>query len=92
MKQPPQIKAPPVPHFGLPFQPHLPEDRHIELCPFSFEEREQERRALKEKKLEERRLEEVKSFEPSVLVEVTHARVFIAVSGAAVQGPAATRL
>lgn len=68
MKPPPQIKAPPVPHFGLPFQPHLPEDRQVEVCPFSFEEREQERRALKEKKLEERRLEEVKSPEPSVLV------------------------
>ncbi|CAF91257.1 unnamed protein product, partial [Tetraodon nigroviridis] len=58
VKEPPHIKAPPAPHFGLPFQPHLPEDRHVEVCPFSFEEREQERRVLKEKKLEERRLEE----------------------------------
>lgn len=96
MKEPPQIKAPPVPHFGLPFQPHLAEDRHTEVCPFSFEEREQERRVLKEKKLEERRLEEVKSSEPSVLVlqdngEVTTC-VFVAVSGASVQGPAAARL
>lgn len=59
MKQPPPIKAPPVPHFGLPFQPHLPEEHQVEVCPFSFEEREQERRALKEKKLEEWRLEKV---------------------------------
>lgn len=67
VKQPPQIKAPPAPHFGLPFQPHLPEDRHLDVCPFSFEEREQERRALKEKRLEERRLEEVRSFGASSL-------------------------
>lgn len=66
MKPAPPFKAPPVPHFGLPFHPHLPEDRHVEVCPFSFEEREQDRRVLKEKKLEEKRLEEVKSSEPSI--------------------------
>lgn len=31
----------------------------MEVCPFSFEERERERRALKEKRLEEKRNEEV---------------------------------
>lgn len=49
-----------MPHFGLPFQPRLPEDHHVDVCPFSFEERERERRALKEKRLEELRNEEVK--------------------------------
>uniref|UniRef100_UPI0037E955A1 targeting protein for Xklp2 isoform X2 n=1 Tax=Semicossyphus pulcher TaxID=241346 RepID=UPI0037E955A1 len=62
VKQPSPIKAPPVPHFGLPFQPRLPEHHHVEVCPFSFEERERERRALKEKKLEEKRNEEVPQF------------------------------
>lgn len=48
-----------MPHFGLPFQPRLPEHHHMEACPFSFEERERERRALKEKRLAELRNEEV---------------------------------
>lgn len=61
VKQPPHKKAPAVPHFGLPFQPQLPQNRHVEVRPFSFEEREQERRVLKERKLEDKRLEEVKS-------------------------------
>lgn len=61
VKPPSPIKAPPVPHFGLPFQPRLPGNHHVEVCPFSFEEREQERRALKEKRLEEKRNEEVES-------------------------------
>lgn len=59
MKPPSPIRAPPVPHFGLPFQPRLPEHHHMEACPFSFEERERERRALKEKRLAELRNEEV---------------------------------
>lgn len=59
VKQPSPIKAPPVPHFGLPFQPRLPEHHQVEVCPFSFEERERERRVLKEKRLEEMRNEEV---------------------------------
>ena len=48
-----------MPHFGLPFQPQLQENHHVEVCPFSFEERDRERRALKEKKLEEKRSGEV---------------------------------
>ncbi|XP_038577520.1 targeting protein for Xklp2 isoform X2 [Micropterus salmoides] len=62
VKRPSPIKAPPVPHFGLPFQPRLQENHHVEVCPFSFEERERERRALREKKLEEKRNEEVPQF------------------------------
>ncbi|XP_010795046.1 LOW QUALITY PROTEIN: targeting protein for Xklp2 [Notothenia coriiceps] len=67
VKQPSPIKAPPVPHFGLPFQPQLQENHHVEVCPFSFEERDQERRALKEKKLEEKRNEEVPHFKAQLL-------------------------
>lgn len=59
-KKPAPFKVPPVPHYGLPFQPRLQDGHHVEVCPFSFEERERERRALKEKKLEEMRNEEVR--------------------------------
>ncbi|XP_034074377.1 LOW QUALITY PROTEIN: targeting protein for Xklp2-like [Gymnodraco acuticeps] len=67
VKQPSPIKAPPVPHFGLPFLPQLQENHHVEVCPFSFEERDRERRALKEKKLEEKRNEEVPHFKAQPL-------------------------
>lgn len=67
VKPPSPVKAPPVPHFGLPFQPRLPENHHVEVCPFSFEERERERRALKAKKLEEMRNEEVPQFKAQPL-------------------------
>ncbi|KAG7239815.1 hypothetical protein INR49_028343 [Caranx melampygus] len=65
-KRPSPVKAPPVPHFGLPFQPRLPETHHVEVCPFSFEERERERRALKEKRLEKQN-EEVPQFKAQPL-------------------------
>lgn len=69
MKPPSPVKAPPVPHFGLPFQPRLPEKHHVEVQPFSFEERERERRVLKEKKLQENRNEEVEShFNPTCVL------------------------
>ncbi|KAG8002948.1 Targeting protein for Xklp2-B [Nibea albiflora] len=67
VKPPSPIKAPPVPHFGLPFQPRLAENHQVEVCPFSFEERERERRALKEKRLEEMRNEEVPQFKAQPL-------------------------
>ncbi|KAF1390953.1 hypothetical protein PFLUV_G00063450 [Perca fluviatilis] len=67
VKQPSPIKAPPVPHFGLPFQPQLQENHHVEVCPFSFEERDRERRALKEKRLEEQRNGEVPHFKAQPL-------------------------
>uniref|UniRef100_A0A4W6E8E7 TPX2 microtubule nucleation factor n=1 Tax=Lates calcarifer TaxID=8187 RepID=A0A4W6E8E7_LATCA len=66
-KIPSPVKAPPVPHFGLPFKPLLPENRHVEVCPFSFEERERERKALKEKRLEEMRNVEVPQFKAQPL-------------------------
>ncbi|CAK6974429.1 targeting protein for Xklp2 [Scomber scombrus] len=67
VKPPSPVKAPPVPHFGLPFQPRLPEKHHVEVRPFSFEERERERRVLKEKKLQENRNEEVPEFKAQLL-------------------------
>ncbi|KAL2103812.1 hypothetical protein ACEWY4_000680 [Coilia grayii] len=59
--KPAPIKAVPVPHI-VPFHPTLPARSVVELCPFSFEERERERRAMKEKKLEDLRKEEVHEF------------------------------
>ncbi|XP_005943517.1 targeting protein for Xklp2 isoform X1 [Haplochromis burtoni] len=67
VKQPSPVKAPPVPHFGLPFQPRLPENHRVEVCPFSFEQRERERKALREKKLEEKRNEEIPQFKAQPL-------------------------
>ncbi|XP_058620545.1 targeting protein for Xklp2 isoform X1 [Onychostoma macrolepis] len=65
-KPPAPIKAHAVPHF-LPFQPKLPVKSQVEMCPFSFEERERERRVMKEKKLEEMRNEEVPKFKAQPL-------------------------
>ncbi|XP_056096039.1 targeting protein for Xklp2 isoform X1 [Rhinichthys klamathensis goyatoka] len=65
-KPPAPIKALAVPHF-LPFQPKPPVKSQVEMCPFSFEERERERRVMKEKKLEELRHEEVPKFKAQPL-------------------------
>lgn len=59
VKPPAPLKAHAAPHFGLPFQPKLQDKTQMDVCPFSFEERECERRLLKEKRLEELRHEEV---------------------------------
>ncbi|XP_069581306.1 targeting protein for Xklp2 isoform X1 [Brachyistius frenatus] len=67
VKPPSPIKVPPVPHFGLPFQPRLPEKHQVEVCPFSFEQRERERRALREKKMEEQQSLEVPQFKAQLL-------------------------
>ncbi|KAL1021337.1 hypothetical protein UPYG_G00011940 [Umbra pygmaea] len=67
VKAPAPLKALSVPHFGLPFQPKLPEKTQVDMCPFSFEERERERRMLKEKRLEELRHEEVPTFKAQPL-------------------------
>ncbi|XP_016085412.1 targeting protein for Xklp2-B-like [Sinocyclocheilus grahami] len=65
-KPPAPIKAHAVPHF-LPFQPKLPVKSQVEMCPFSFEERERERRVMKEKKLDEMRNEELPKFKAQPL-------------------------
>ncbi|KFQ31401.1 Targeting protein for Xklp2-B, partial [Merops nubicus] len=58
----PVIKANPVPHYGVPFKPKMPEQRHVEVCPFSFDARDKERQIQKEKKIEELQKEEVPKF------------------------------
>ncbi|KAJ8259940.1 hypothetical protein GJAV_G00175230 [Gymnothorax javanicus] len=66
-EKPAPVKANPMPHMGLPFQPKLPEKSQVEVCPFSFDAREQERLAVKEKRLEELRNEEVPKFKAQPL-------------------------
>ncbi|NWI04819.1 TPX2B protein, partial [Tichodroma muraria] len=56
------IKANPMPHYGVPFKPKMPEQRHVEVCPFSFDARDRERQIQKEKKMEELQKEEVPKF------------------------------
>ncbi|XP_051961944.1 targeting protein for Xklp2-B-like isoform X1 [Xyrauchen texanus] len=65
-KPPAPIRALAVPHY-LPFQPKPQVKSQMEICPFSFEERERERRAMKEKKLEGLRNEEVPKFKAQLL-------------------------
>ncbi|XP_056468079.1 targeting protein for Xklp2 isoform X2 [Gadus chalcogrammus] len=67
VKPPSPLRAHPAPHFGLPFQPRLPEKSQVGSCPFSFDVREQESRVLKEKKLEMLRNEEVPKFKAQPL-------------------------
>ena len=55
------IKANPMPHYGVPFKPKMPEQRHVEVCPFSFDARDRERQIQKEKKIEELQKEEVRA-------------------------------
>ncbi|XP_064247968.1 targeting protein for Xklp2 isoform X3 [Passer domesticus] len=56
------IKANPMPHYGVPFKPKMPEQRHVEVCPFSFDARDRERQIQKEKRIEELQKEEVPKF------------------------------
>ncbi|NXR54829.1 TPX2B protein, partial [Hippolais icterina] len=61
------IKANPMPHYGVPFKPKIPEQRHVEVCPFSFDARDKERQIQKEKKIEELQNEEVPKFKAQPL-------------------------
>ncbi|XP_011816021.1 PREDICTED: targeting protein for Xklp2 [Colobus angolensis palliatus] len=56
------IKAQPVPHYGVPFKPQIPEARTVEICPFSFDSRDKERQLQKEKKIKELQKGEVPKF------------------------------
>ncbi|XP_036608313.1 targeting protein for Xklp2 isoform X3 [Trichosurus vulpecula] len=47
------IKSNPMPHYGVPFKPRIPEQRTVEVCPFSFDSRDKERQLQKEKKVKE---------------------------------------
>ncbi|XP_028630795.1 targeting protein for Xklp2 isoform X2 [Grammomys surdaster] len=61
-EKPAVIKAQPVPHYGVPYKPHIPEARSVELCPFSFDTRDKERQLQKEKKIKEMQKGEVPKF------------------------------
>ncbi|KAM4736867.1 targeting protein for Xklp2 isoform 2-T2 [Anableps anableps] len=67
VKPPSPLKTASVPHFGVPFQPQLPDSHHVEVCPFSFEQRDRDRQALKEKRLAELQNEEVPQFKAQPL-------------------------
>uniref|UniRef100_A0A8D0HVC5 TPX2 microtubule nucleation factor n=1 Tax=Sphenodon punctatus TaxID=8508 RepID=A0A8D0HVC5_SPHPU len=58
----PVIKANPMPHYGVPFKPKVPEQRCVEMCPFSFDSRDKERLLQKERKMEELQKEEIPKF------------------------------
>ncbi|XP_020027553.1 targeting protein for Xklp2 isoform X2 [Castor canadensis] len=60
--EPVVIRAQPVPHYGVPFKPQLPEPRAVEICPFSFDSRDKERQLQKEKKIKELQKGEVPKF------------------------------
>ncbi|XP_044520229.1 targeting protein for Xklp2 [Gracilinanus agilis] len=61
-EEPVVIKAYPVPHYGVPFKPRIPEQRTVEMCPFSFDSRDKERQLQKEKKVKELQKGEVPKF------------------------------
>lgn len=60
--EPVVIKAQPVPHYGVPYKPQIPEARNVEVCPFSFDSRDKERQLQKEKKIKEMQKGEVPKF------------------------------
>ncbi|XP_014812591.1 PREDICTED: targeting protein for Xklp2 isoform X2 [Calidris pugnax] len=71
----PMIKANPMPHYGVPFKPKVPEQRHVEVCPFSFDARDRERQIQKEKKIEEMQKEEVPKFKALPLPYFDHVKL-----------------
>ncbi|NXT81125.1 TPX2B protein, partial [Zapornia atra] len=71
----PVIKANPMPHYGVPFKPKMPEQRHVEVCPFSFDARDRERQIQREKKIEELQREEVPKFKALPLPYFDHVKL-----------------
>ncbi|KAM6248332.1 targeting protein for Xklp2 isoform 1-T5 [Porphyrio hochstetteri] len=71
----PVIKANPMPHYGVPFKPKMPEQRHVELCPFSFDARDRERQIQKERKIEELQKEQVPKFKALPLPYFDHIKL-----------------
>ncbi|XP_061864946.1 targeting protein for Xklp2 isoform X3 [Colius striatus] len=71
----PVIKANAVPHYGVPFKPKMPEQRLVEVCPFSFDARDRERQIQKEKKIEELQKEEVPKFKALPLPHFDHVKL-----------------
>ncbi|XP_075703069.1 targeting protein for Xklp2 isoform X1 [Rhinoderma darwinii] len=68
----PIIKANPMPHYGVPFKPKPVEQRQVDLCPFSFTERDQQRMEEKAKKLDQLRNPEVPKFKAQLLPQFDH--------------------
>ncbi|NXX84337.1 TPX2B protein, partial [Urocolius indicus] len=58
----PVTKANTGTHCAVRFKPKMPEQRLVEVCPFSFDARDRERQIQKEKKIEELQKEEVPKF------------------------------
>ncbi|KAK1207708.1 TPX2B protein, partial [Pygoscelis papua] len=71
----PVVKANHMPHYGVPFKPKMPEQRHVEVCPFSFDARDRERQIQKEKKIEELQKEEVPKFKALPLPYFDHVKL-----------------
>ncbi|KAM4031832.1 targeting protein for Xklp2 isoform 2-T4 [Anomaloglossus baeobatrachus] len=69
---PPIIKANPMPHYGVPFKPKLVEQKQVEVCPFSFNERDQQKMEVKEKKLDQLRHPDVPKFKAQPLPQFDH--------------------
>lgn len=68
----PIIKANPMPHYGVPFKPKRVEQSQVEMCPFSFTERDRQKMEEKEKKLEQLRNPEVPKFKAQPLPHFDH--------------------
>ncbi|XP_072270381.1 targeting protein for Xklp2 isoform X1 [Pyxicephalus adspersus] len=71
-EEPVPIKANPMPFFGVPFKPKLVEQKQVEVCPFSFSERDRQRIEEKERKLEELRHAEAPKFKAQPLPDFDH--------------------
>ncbi|XP_072770883.1 targeting protein for Xklp2 isoform X1 [Nerophis lumbriciformis] len=70
------IKHMPVPHFGVTFHPILPEKQHIQVCPFSFEQREQAKKKQKESR-EQKEEEVLSSLQTSPAFDGSHLTLFL---------------
>ncbi|XP_069507097.1 targeting protein for Xklp2-B-like isoform X2 [Ambystoma mexicanum] len=68
----PPIRANPMPLYGVPFKPKIQEPHHVQPVPFSFDSRDKERFAQKEKKLEELRRGEAPTFKAMLLPYFDH--------------------
>ncbi|XP_051887245.1 targeting protein for Xklp2 isoform X2 [Pristis pectinata] len=71
------IKANPMPHYAVPFKPKSTAEKIVAIQPFSFEARDKEREALKQKKIEEMRKKEaeVPVFKAKLLPDFEFARL-----------------
>ncbi|OCT62532.1 hypothetical protein XELAEV_18043615mg [Xenopus laevis] len=72
----PVIKATRTPHYRVLFKPKLVENRQVDVCPFSFFERDKERQLQKEKRLDELRKVEVYKFKAQPLPPFYHVSPF----------------